>query len=1004
MLLCGSVALNAQARTVTGTITDPDGTPLIGATVLIVGTTSGTVTDFDGRYSIQASPVDTLYFTYTGYGAQREAVGNRASIDLSLQPDSEILDEIVVVGYGTQKKVNLTGAISTINAEELAAVPVPNTLNLLQGQAAGVQLTMPGGQPGSDQAIIRIRGAGSIGGDANNTAKNNPLVLIDGLQSTLGDLGNLSPSEIESVSVLKDAASSAIYGARAANGVVLVTTKRGKAGKTRVNFSTFQGTQRATILPEFVDSWEYAELKNEARINAGRPAYFTEATIDSLRAGNNPDLYPNTHWEDEVFGNGFISRYDLGISGGTEKSQFQVNGSFQDQDGLIEKQGAKRYNLRANVQTQLSDRIDFGLNIGAYRQDRRASAASTTTIVRRMYFSQPLVPVRWNTGDFAGELAGFTTLGTGNPKQVQNPIERVLLGDLQDISDRITLQGNFGIRLMDGLRFQTNLGYSYNSSTLESFTPTSQVVRFNGVFAGGIRNNSLINEFASRAQYQIDNLLTYNRGIGQHSFDLLVGHSAIDTKNRNFGSSVMDLAGGLSVLDAGITDPTVTGGRSDWALQSLFGRFNYTFDDRYLFEANIRRDGSSRFGRENQYGVFPSFSLGWRPTQEAFLESIAEVADVKFRASWGTLGNQEIGNYSYIQNINIEQNYVDADGNIISGAAITGYANPALRWEETTTSNIGADVALWNGKVNLSADYFVKRTDGILTSLPLAPSYGAVGSPTQNAAVVDNSGWEFLAGYQNTFGKFRFGISGNLATLENEVIDFNDQIRIDGVTITQEGEAINSFYGLEAVGIFQTEQEVEAHATQLAGTSPGDLKYKDQNGDGVINDEDRTVIGNQIPGLSYGFNLDFSYAGFDFSALFQGVGDVSVYGRGWGNDGVQNPRANTVRRWLNRWTPENPSEEFIRVNVAGAFNSPISSYWLEDASYLRLKNVQLGYTFRGPAFDKVGLNQLRVYVSGQNLLTFTGLEDWDPERLPSVTNMAFHPQTTTYAAGLSVSF
>lgn len=1008
VMLCCSIPSIAQGLTIKGQVTDENGEGLPGATVQEKGTINGTVTDINGEFTLNVTdPNGTLVFSYLGFVTEEVPINNRSTIDQLMIPDIQSLQEIVVVGYGTQKKINVTGAVSTVDPKAITDLPVANSLNLLQGQMAGVQITLPGGQPGADQGIIRVRGAGSIGTDANNANKNNPLILIDGLQSTLTDFGNLNPNEIENISVLKDAASASIYGARAANGVVLITTKKGSLGKPKITFGTFHGVQEATVLPEFVNSWEYAELKNEARANAGTPDYFTQETIDKLRAGADIDSFPNTRWMDELFDRAYMSRYDLGISGGGENVRYQISGGYQFQDGILLKQSAERYNLRTNVQFDVNEKISAGINVGAYRNEENRAFDNTNRILRAAYFAQPLVPVRWNTGPAAGEYAGWTDLGNGNPKAVLNPVHLAENGRRTIVRDRFTLQFNGSYEITDNLKFTTNMGYSRNNNEADAYRPISLLKRYNDNQApGSFVQTAALRTYSKQDQFQIDNLLTYDLSIEQHDLQFLVGHSSLEVRNENFDAFGRRMPGNIEQLDAATDAFRVGGSESDWALQSFFGRVNYAFNDRYLLEANLRYDGSSRFGEDNQYGVFPSFSAGWRIIEESFMQNVTFLNDLKLRGSWGILGNQEIGNYTSVQNYNIEQFYLDANENLVSGAAISTLGNPLVQWEETSTLNFGLDFSVLEGRVNVNVDYFEKTTEGILTTLPLPGSFGEVNPPTQNAAEVLNSGWEFLVGYQDDFGPLRVGISGNLSTLHNEVTDFNGQETIRGLRLIREGDPINSFFGVEAIGVFQTQEEIDNHADQVPwggrAPEPGDLKFRDVDGNNEINQDDRVVIGNPIPEISYGFNINLGYKGFDLSTLWQGVAGVQIYNEGFGNDGVSNPRANVITSWRDRWTPENPSNDMIRVYWEDRHNTTNNSYWIEDGDYLRLKNLQFGYTFNGDQLGNSGINSLRVYFSGQNLLTFTQVEQWDPEQFPSETEGRQHPQTRVLALGLNI--
>lgn len=998
--------VQAQELQITGNVTDENGEPLPGVAIVEEGTTNGTVTNFDGVYTLGVSPeAENLIFSFVGMQKNVVPINNQTVIDLVMKSESIGMDEIVVVGYGTQKKVNLTGAVAVLDTEALENRPVPNTLSMLQGQMPGVQLTTPGGQPGADQPIIRIRGAVSIGTDSNNTSKNNPLVLIDGVQATLSDFGRINPNEIESISVLKDAASSSIYGTRAAGGVILVTTKQGVKGKVNIVFNAYTGIQEAVVLPEFVDSWDYAILKNEARVNAGKNPYFTQETIDNLKNGTDPDLYANTKWFDELFSTGTINKYDLSVSGGSDKVSYAFSGGYLDQKGVMLKQSANRVNYRSNIKAKLSDKITMGLNLWGYRSTAKRAYSSSGDIIRRAYFSQPLIPVRWTTGVAEGELAGYTELGSSNPKGVQNPVQRAINGENVQISDKFSAQINTEIKLLKGLKYNSVIAYTVNNKDIAAYRPLINLTRFSGAIASQSLTETKANRSnLSEDQYQIDNILNYENTFGDHAFNALVGHSFIDYKADYFSASGRNLPGDLEILDVAVDDFAIGGWRSDWSLLSYFARLNYIFKDKYLFEANLRKDASSRFPDENKWATFPSFSIGWKVSEEAFMQNIDFINNFKVRAGWGMVGNDQISNYPHDQTFNFSQFYVDNNGNLLTGAAITSISNSLLQWEETTSKNIGIDLGLFRNKLEVSVDYFDNNSNGILTQLPLPSIFGGVSEPYQNAASVSNSGIEFLVGYRDHIGKFKYSINANLSTLNNEVTDFNGQESIDGKRIIREGDPINAFYGLDAIGIFQSPEEVTNHAFQSNTTAPGDLIYRDVDGSGTIDENDRVVIGKPIPGVSYGFTLGTQYEGFDFSAFFQGVSDVDFYAYGWGNDAVRNPRTNTITDWLDRWTEDDPSTTMIRIVSEEQNNKIDNSYWLRNGSYLRLKNIQLGYTLNSETLNKVGFKSVRFYVSGQNLLTWSKVEDWDPEQLPSTTNMSQHPQLKTWAVGINAKF
>ena len=994
---------------VSGTVKNEAGEPLEGATVRVKGSTQGALTNNEGSFSLNLPDGNqTLVVSYIGYVTQEIAVAGRSSLDIVMTADESSLDEVVVVGYGKQRKVDLTGSVSTLDGETVETLPVPNTLNLLQGQMAGVQISMPGGQPGDDQGLIRIRGAGSIGGGVDNASRNNPLVIIDGIQASLSDLGNLNPRNIDNISVLKDAASSAIYGAQAANGVILVTTKQGVEGKAKVSFDVLHGWQEATVLPEFLDSWEFAELKNESFNNAGVTLPFTQDEIDLLRSGSDPDRAANTSWYDELFRTAPMTRYNLNVSGGNDKISYLLSGGYLNQEGIMIETGSERFNFRTNITAKLNDRVKVGVNVWGFRtqsfeggQTNNPNFSGYSLALRQANQNPGIIPVFFSNG----LPAEGRSIGTNYPARLNNPVFTMLTGMRSTEDNRINTQAFAEIELLDGLSFRSQVGFRLNNIFVEQVDPTYETYRPDGSVIGQNTVAILRNQQTQQQQMQIDNLLTFDKTLGDnHQLNVLLGHSAVDYRSRSFFARGEDFS--AQVLNAAVSNFNVGGSRADWALQSFFGRVNYSFKGRYLIESNLRLDGSSRFPSGNRYGLFPSLSAGWILSEENFMEGATFVDLAKLRFSWGVLGNQEIGNYPHVQTYNLGQSYVDQNGNQLFGVAVTNLANDQLRWEETRIVDAGIDLSLWAGALDITVDYFQKRTDGILIQLPLPSSLGAVSSPFQNAAVVDNRGWEFVIGHRGQVGNLRYSLSANFSTLKNEVIDFNGQEAFLGNNIIREGESVNSFFGFESIGIFQTQEEVDNAPTHANVTGPGDLIYKDQNNDGVINDEDRVIIGGILPTYSYGASINLSYRGFDFNLLMQGAGGNDVINRGFGNDAGANPRAPFLVEWRDRWTPENTATDMPRLNRGGSFNQQTSTFWIEDASFLRVKNLQLGYSLPDQALPSF-ISSLRVYASGQNLVTFTNMAHWDPERFPSGRNGSgpeLYPQTKVYSLGIMVDF
>lgn len=992
MLFVFATMVMAQEVSVSGKVVDQTGEGLPGVNVVIKGTINGTVTDFDGHYSITTASKDILLFSFIGFTNQEILVGSQTTIDVVMLEESVGMDEVVVVGYGTQKKANLTGAISTMKVDDAVNQPVTNTTQLLQGKMSGVHLTQGGGQPGNDAATIHIRGIGTNG-------ESGPLVLVDGVERSLGDV---PPSDIESISVLKDAASAAIYGSRAANGVILITTKTGKVGELKVKYNAYYGWQEASVLPKIMDAVSYAELINEA---TGEVRY-SEEEIAKIKDGSDPDRYSQTNWAKEIFRTSPVTNHYLSFSGGSEKTSYVFSMNYMDQEGIMSGSSAKRYNIRAKIDSKIKKWLKIGVNIDGSVKNIKSpldDMAGDGGIMRRIYFDTPIAPVKYSNGDWAvqdGSEAFF----------IKNVAFRSQLGKNENDQYRLNAKFYANLTLLKGLDFQTNVAYSYYNALGTKFSPTFTLndVEGNPVVSNDI--NTLRDNTSTWHKLLNENILKYNLDIDKHSINALLGHS-IETYRKDAMNSTI---GGfpnneIHELNAGSIDPIVGGSAQELKLQSFFGRVNYAYDSKYLFEANLRIDSSSRFAKGNRTGYFPSFSVGWRVSEESFLESAEFLSNLKMRASWGKLGNQNIGNsfYPYAQTYNLGQDYIYADGaSLVGGAAITGLANQNLKWETTETYDIGIDFGL-GSKFSMSFDYFHKRTNDLLLKLPQPLSLGSA-APYQNAGEAINKGWEISGEYHGNTGDLSYFLGFNLSKINNEWSDLKGTEFYPTNRIHREGDAMFSYYGWQATGIFQTDEEVANAATPSNNAAPGDIIYKDVSGpngepDGVIDDNDRVIIGNPIPEFTYGFNGGLNYKGIDFAFLFQGVKNVDRYVGGTGNHAGNGDRANWTPDWKNRWTAENPSTEYPRLGH-NRDNDKVSSYWVQDASYLRLKNLEIGYTFPKSVIQRVGIEKLRVYMSGQNLLTFTDYKNWDPEKAIGNLRSESYPLAKTYTLGVNLSF
>ncbi|WP_164851302.1 TonB-dependent receptor [Larkinella soli] len=962
-------------RTVDGKVTGENGEALPGVSIQIKGTTRGTSTGADGTFRLTVPDENaTLVFSFIGYLPEEVAVGNRSTFNISLKPDIKSLQEIVVVGYGTVKKADLTGAVSTISSKDFQNTITTNVGQALQGRSTGVQVTQNTGRPG-DNPIVRVRGVGTTG-------NSNPLYVIDGV-ITDGGIANMNPDDIETMTVLKDAASSAIYGARAANGVVLITTKRGKAGQSRISFNMYYGTQKAWRLPRMANATEFATLQNEARTNAGLTPYW--GRIDTLGVGNDKVA--------EIFRTAPIQDYHLTLSGGSEKSQYSVSLGYFDQVGIGIGVKYKRYSLNVTSDHQVAKKLRFGNSLSLTR-GAETSGVWNETFVNAIRFS-PTIPKYMPDGNYGygsrpGEQVGYLS-SLANAYLFQNDLTRYrVLGNLY---------GEY--QFTPNLKLRATLGVDFLLDNGISFVPT---------YAFGGRTNSvntLDRTNVISTTWLNENLLSYDKTFGSHSLSALVGLTQQANRYDNFTAHRESFPNNdIRVLDAGALNDRARGSASEWSIRSFISRVNYNYQEKYLLSANLRVDGSSRFGAGNRYGVFPSFAAAWRVSGEKFMENLKAVSDLKVRASWGQLGNQEIGLYSFTTGLNLSQNYVIGSGQgIAPGAAPTALGNPNIKWETTTMQDIGIDLSLFNNRVSLTTDYFVKNTNEMLVQVPIPGTTGVSTAPFQNVGAVRNSGFELALTYRQSAGDFRYDVSANLTTIKNRVTSLAGLPIISGVFKTAEGQPIQSIFGYVQEGVFQTQEEITSHATQL-NAKPGDIKWKDVNKDGVINDLDRDYIGNTIPRISYGFTGNASYKGFDFSLFIQGIQGREVYLDGTGGRRLMDNFDNTTAEYLSRWTGPGTSNRVPRLVWGDPSNNRrVSSFWVRDAGYMRIKNVQLGYTLPK---GTLGVGRIRVYASCQNLLTITPYPWFDPEVGAGIDNnfttLMTYPQPRTILGGLNIDF
>lgn len=980
---------------VSGKVYDAKGETVIGASILEKGSSNGTISDMQGNFELSIPLNSTLLVSYIGYKTEEVIVTSvEKPLIITLKEDSEQLEEVVVVGYGTQKKVNLTGAVASVDFNDLKSIPVANTASMLQGRLPGVVLTSGGAQAGKDTPEIRIRGVGTFG-------NNDPMVLIDGVEASVGQIAQISPNDIDNVSVLKDAASASIYGVRAANGVILITTKRGTEAKPTISYSGSIVVQQPTILPDYVNSYEWAKMYNDAR----GADFYTAEMLQKLQDGSDPDHFANTDWAKEMFRTALMNQHNLSINGGSKDVHYMLSASYLNQDGILKETGYKRYNFRSNIDVKLGI-LKVGFNLSGSKENTAAPTTNVTGdgLMRMLtWYTRPTVPLKYTNGHWG------CVDGTSISQSVfKNPVEKLYQGNRDDNSYRFDGQLFGEINLAKGLKFRSSLAYRYYMNDVSTFnTSQTQVYDADGKQLSVPAVNNLNDYHYLSTMYINENILTYNITKKDHELSLLLGHSIqayrediTNAYKENFASD------NLHELDAGTANDKATGNASEYALQSFFGRVNYNYGGRYLFEFNIRRDGSSRMPKGHRYGTFPSFSGGWLLTNESFMQNVEPLTSFKIRASWGKLGNQDIGNYSYIPTIKSGYNYYMGNEKVI-GITYDMVANDKIRWESTAVTDIGFDASFWKGKISVTFDWFNKVTSDILLQVPVPLIFlGNLTAPYQNAGKVNNKGWELAMNYNDHKGDFTWQAGFSLSAVKNKIINNGGSDIIGDNTINREGNPINSFYGLKAIGIYRTEEDLnrtngKGQIIQQFGAAPslGDIMYEDADGSGSITDDDRVIIGNPFPKLAYAFNLGFTWKGLDLSTFWQGV--AGLYRYNWSQATISNG-GNMTTEWLDRWSESNPNGNMPRLGNAN--NEKYSSFWLNKSNYLRLKNLEIGYTLKGNSLVKIGIQNIRFYLAGSNLLTFTPLKNYDPEKSSGDMRNDVHPNEKTYSFGINVVF
>lgn len=1002
----------AGVKQISGIVTDQSRQPVIGVNVVEKGTTNGVVTDLDGKYVIDIPENATLAFSYIGFMNQEIRVGKTPVVNILLHEDTQALDEVVVVGFGSQKKVNLTGSVSSVSAKDLAERPQPNVQNMLQGKVAGMQIVTNSGQPGRDSGAISIRGKGSFGASAS------PLVLVDGV---VGELSALAPDDIESISVLKDASSASIYGARAANGVILVTTKKGQSGKAQVTYSFNYGWQQATKLGDQIwDSATYMEMFNQmADRMGGRTKYSNEMIGKYKDTNRNRNLYPDYNWMEETFSTGHNMTHNIGVNGGSDKVTYNVSLGYLDQEGILANHDYKKYTGLMNLEAQVHDRIKIGATSSFYNGKVNEPYYTNQALILMINSSRPMTKPYLPDGSGRYSYESFPESYGGewenrNPVWAMNETSRGIENWMAN--GQIYFDVDFIKKNKMKLTWNTKAGFRYADQFQKTHYPASPQGFYylpeSEYKPGGATEHILATDFfpekgvsnyTQRLFYTMFySTLNYNWNItSDHEINVLLGFQEEGQQFRTMsGKREIYPSDSMTELDGGSTvGQTLGGNMTEFALRSFFGRLNYAYKSKYLFEANFRYDGTSRIYKDHRWGIFPSFSGAWRISEESFMKDLGWVDNLKMRLSWGKLGNSEIGNYPY-QEVYSAASYI-FDEEVSQGVVQNALKDKSLKWETTSVTNVGLDVTLWNGLFNLTFDWYNKETDGILSQAAIPSSVGMT-APTINYGKLQNRGVEFEVGHQNKVGNFTYGASFLASLNKNKVLELRAPSY--GSYIYEVGKPYGEHYLYVWDGIFQSADDIAKSPKHPNNPKPGDIKFKDINDDKVIDSKDRTMVEGVYPKMLYSFNLNAGYKNFDVSMFFQGISGRKIWTNFFGEDPFSQG-SSPNKKFMNAWTPENPDTNVPALYAWGyaPMCNTRSTYNLKDASYLRLKNVQLGYNVPKHLLNKVGISFLRIYFSGENLFTVTSYPDYDPEREGDGWHVQY-PQVKTYSLGLNLKF
>lgn len=1009
-----SLIVHQNGRTITGTVIDETGETVIGANVVVKGTTNGSITDVDGRFSLNNVPDGAiLIVSYVGYEDLSVKVGVQSQLTIKLKESSELIDEVVVVGYASQKKVNLSGSVASVNMDDISEKrPITNLSSGLAGMAAGVSVTSSSNKPGDDNASILVRGQGTL----NNSS---PLVIIDGVES---NINTVAPQDVESMTVLKDAASASIYGSRAANGVILITTKKGKSGKVNIDYTGYASLESIGRTLEPVSNYaDYMELINEAYNNSGQPGRFSEATIKEWRDdnGRNPLIYPNTNWIDEVFGTAVATNHNLSVNGGSEKINFYTSFGYNNNPGVMENSGYERYNFRSNVEAKVTKWLTLGAKVSGYLANIDLGQDRVDDMFTYGVASTPGLVLRHD-----GRYGAMQ-----NPEddaQANNPLWWLNREVGEKKERNVRAQFNGTITPLKGLSISGS--YSYELTDKDNWEKPNFNDRWNFATETMTQKDSgqsyIYNYNRKIERIFMDGVIRYENKFFNNRFDLnaMVGASQEMRRDRSFSAKKYDwLDSSVDVINGATGESTTTGSHSEWAMRSFFGRINLGWDNKYLLEVNLRADASSRFSKDNRWGYFPSMSAAWRMEQESFMAGTRNWLDaLKLRVSYGQLGNNDLkGNDYAAVPVYAQSNYV-LNGNKAVGLGMTSISNTGLTWESTAITNIGVDFGVLNNRLNGSLEYFYKKTSDILIDLPAPLVHGTAGIPIQNSAEVVNKGFELTLNWADKINDFHYNIGANLTFVDNEVTKFKgDEASYSGTTMIKEGYGINTQYIYIADRIVQTQADLDYvqslvdnpkldeegkpinYFKNFKRPELGDVLYKDMNNNGYLDDDDRVARGHgDTPRFLFNFNLGFEYKGFDFSTVLSGTGSYKVQYTHMRSSYLTFGNQISKEVADNCWHEGMTNAKYPRLMSNGdSRNTRQSTIWETDKSYFKIRNIQLGYTLPQKWLQTLSLNRVRLFCSLENFFTFTDYAGMDPE-----TNKLTYPTMRQASFGLNVSF